>query len=222
MRRDYLPTEPALEIGGTFGPADGMPLTLAVLGDSTAAGVGAGSPGDSYPAVLARRLGSDGYRVELRAYGISGARVADVLHDQVPKVEAAPPDIVVVGIGGNDVTHVTPLDEVREDMRAVIERLSATGADIVLAGAPDMRAAAFHEPLRTLAGWRGRQVEDAIASVGRAAGVAVVPLAEETGPKFGARPELYNSADDFHPSAAGYRLWADAIYPELERAVSAS
>ena len=42
---DYLPTDPALEIGGTFGESTDPEMTFAVLGDSTAAGVGAGDPG---------------------------------------------------------------------------------------------------------------------------------------------------------------------------------
>jgi lysophospholipase L1-like esterase len=96
-----------------------------------------------------------------------------------------------------------------------------TDAETVIAGAPDMRAPAFYEPLRSLAGWRGRQVTSAIEEVGRDQGVAVVELAKETGPKFGTDPERYHSADDFHPSADGYRLWADAIYPVLKKTVEA-
>ena len=80
-RREYLPTEPALEIGGRWGPASGTPLRLVVLGDSTAAGVGAGKARLSYPAQLAQRLGADGYRVDLTALGVSGARTADVLRE---------------------------------------------------------------------------------------------------------------------------------------------
>ena len=37
VRRGYLPTEPALEISGEFGPARAPELELVVLGDSTAA-----------------------------------------------------------------------------------------------------------------------------------------------------------------------------------------
>jgi len=220
VRRDYLPTAPAMNLGGTFGPRGGKPLRLAVLGDSSAAGVGAGSPAGAYPTRLAERLGSDGYRVELTALGVSGARVATLLSEQVSALEDAPQDLVLVGIGANDVTHATPLEEVGDDMRRVVERLATTGAEVVVAGAPDMRAAAFQEPLRSLSGWRGRHVAAAIAAAGRAAGATVVPLAERTGTEFGRKPALYNSADDFHPSAAGYGLWVDAIYPELKRAAS--
>jgi lysophospholipase L1-like esterase len=221
LRREYLPTEPALVVEGTFGPSDGTPLRFVVLGDSTAAGVGAGRAEDSYPAVLARRIAESGYRVHLTGLGISGARVGTLLEEQLPLAEEADPDLVFVGIGANDVTHLTALDDVGATMRTIIERLRATGADLVVAGAPDMRAAAWLEPLRSLAGWRGRQVTEVIADEARRAGVPVVPLAEKTSPFFAADPDAHNSDDDFHPGPQGYRVWADAIYPFLARALEA-
>lgn len=222
LNRDYLPTEPAIAIGGTFGAEDATPLRFVVLGDSTAAGVGAGDAAHAYPTVLAERLAARGRRVTLLALGISGARVADVLHDQVGRAVAAHPQVVFVGIGANDTIHATGLDSIRADMGAIIDRLQATGASLVVAGAPDMRAAAFAEPLRSIAGWRGRQVAAAIGDAAHSKGVPVVPLARETGHLFAAAPDRYNSEDDFHPSGAGYALWADAIYPYLENAVDQS
>jgi lysophospholipase L1-like esterase len=222
LRREYLPTEPALVVEGTYGPTDARPLRFVVLGDSTAAGVGAGRTEDSYPARLARRIAEDGYRVHLTGLGVSGARVGTLLEDQLPLAEEAKPDLVFVGVGANDVTHLTPLDDVRTSIRSIIERLQATGAEVVVAGAPDMRAAAWLEPLRSLAGWRGRRVTEVIADEARGAGAAVVPLAEKTSPFFAADPDAYNSADDFHPGPEGYRVWAEAIYPFLAEALEAS
>lgn len=45
-------------------------------------------------------------------------------------------------------------------------------------------------------------------------------LARVTGPLFAKDPDRYHSTDDFHPSADGYALWADAIYPVLEEALA--
>ena len=220
-RRDYLPTEPALEIGGRWGPASGAPLRLVVLGDSTAAGVGAGKPQLSYPAQLAEELGHDGFRVELTALGVSGARTANVLKEQLPLAEASRADLVFVGVGANDAIHVTPIDSVRRDMDEMLRRLKATGASVVVAGAPDMRIEAFLEPLRSLTGWRGRMVEDAITDVAHSHGVPVVPLRAVAGPRFAANPRLYNSADKLHPSAAGYGVWVDAILPVIRKVLPA-
>lgn len=219
LKRGYLPTEPALEISGVYGPQDGEPLRFVVLGDSTAAGVGAGTAESSYPADLARMFAEDGRRVELTGYGVSGTRVADVLEKQVPLIEEMRPDLVFIGIGANDATHLTRLSSVTSAMEEILQRVKSTGARVVVAGAPDMRAAAWQEPLRSLSGWRGRQVADAIATAAREAGVSVVPLAEETGPYFAEDPQRYNSADLFHPSAEGYQVWARVIYPYLKEEV---
>ena len=222
LNRQYLATEPALELGGTFGPRDGTPLRFVVLGDSTAAGLGAGTPEHAYATVIAERLADKGHRVELTALGVSGARVATVLESQVPMALDAEADLIFVGIGANDATHLTPLSDVERDMGSILSRLEETGATIVIAGAPDMRAHAWHEPLRTLAGWRGRQVTERIEEVARRHDVPIVELAEETGRLFSGSPEEFYAADYFHPGPAGYRAWADAIYPVLERALTAS
>jgi lysophospholipase L1-like esterase len=219
LRRDYLPTEPVLEIGGSFGDVSAESLRFSVLGDSTGAGVGAGDAEHAYPTLLAERLAALGYRVELSSHAVSGARVADVLNDQVPRAAKDEPDLVFVAIGANDVTHVTRLAEIREDMEAAIGKLRATGATVVVAGAPDMRAAAFLEPLRSIAGWRGRQVADAVADAARAMDVPLVPLAEKTARFFVEDPDDSYSDDLFHPGPAGYRRWADAIFPYLEDAL---
>lgn len=191
-----------------------------MLGDSTAAGVGSGGATSAYPTLLAERLAEHGHRVHLVDLGESGARVRDVLAEQVPDAVTAHPDLIFVGIGANDATHLTKLDDVRRDMTETLDVLGKTSAQIVVAGAPDMRAAAFLEPLRSIVGWRGRSVAGVIEEVARAHDVATVPLAAETGPYFAMDPDKYYSADDFHPSADGYALWAHVIYPVLERALA--
>lgn len=218
-RREFLPTSPAAVIGGTFGPADGRPLRFVVLGDSTAAGLGAGDPSLAYPALLGEMLGADGYRVEMTGLGVSGARVADVLHEQVPLALEKDPDLIFVGIGANDTTHLTSLGAVERDMTEVYEELVASGAVVVGSGVPDMRAAAFYEPLRSIVGWRGRRVTGAIEKAAERLGVPIVPLARETGPFFASNPDAAYSDDLFHPGPGGYAAWADAIYPYLAAAL---
>ncbi|HEY7875128.1 MAG TPA: SGNH/GDSL hydrolase family protein [Actinomycetota bacterium] len=216
MSQDYLPTSPALEIGGTFGRAGATPLRLTVLGDSTAAGVGAGSADRAYPTLLAEGLATRGWRVDLVGLGVSGARVADLATEQVRRAIDTEPDVVFIGIGANDATHLTSLGDVERDMAAALDELrERTSAAIVVAGAPDMRAAAFLEPLRSIVGWRGRKVAAVIEDAAREREIPVVPLAERTGRYFVSDPEENYSSDDFHPSAAGYARWAEAILPEL-------
>jgi lysophospholipase L1-like esterase len=217
--RDYLPTSSPLELGGTFGPLAGRPLTFVVLGDSTAAGLGAGSAENAYASVLSERLGQRGWKVDLLAHGESGARVKDVLIEQTPIAESVEADLAFVGIGANDATHLTSLDSIRQNMAMTLDRLLATGATVVVAGPPDMRAHAWLEPLRSIVGWRGRQIAAAIEDVAGERGVPVVPLAELAGPYFASNPEDAYASDDFHPGSGGYRAWADAIFPVLLEAL---
>lgn len=216
MRREYLPTVPALRIRGTFGDADAPRLTLVVLGDSTAAGVGAGSVDASYPVRLARRVAGESFRVRLVGLGVSGARVAGVLREQLPRALEEDPDVVVVAVGANDVTHLTRLDDVEDDMHMLLERLRGADVAAVVAGPPDMRSPVFLEPLRTIVGWRGNAVAERIEGAAAGAGVPLVPLADGTRDRFAEDPDRYYSEDDFHPGPAGYALWADVIYPYVE------
>ena len=223
-RRQYLGADHSLELDAAFG-AQGHepPLRFVVLGDSTSVGVGARDPSEAYPVLLARRLASHtGRRVELAVVGSSGAKVGDVAEVQVPRAAELDPDLIFIGIGANDVTHLTALDEVRDAMRRALESLETTGASVVVAGAPDMRIAAWPQPLRSLAYLRGKQVAGAIEDVARDRGVAVVELAEATGHYFAQQPATHFSADGFHPGPLGYRRWADAIFPVLIEVVTTS
>ncbi len=219
VRREYIPTEPALEIGGTFGEGK-EPFTFVVLGDSTAAGVGAGVTERSFPVFLTQRLAEEeGVAVELIVVAESGARVDDMVNEQVDAAVAADPDLVLVAIGANDVTHLTGLDSIRENTRLFVQRLRDEGLPVIVAGAPDMRAPAFYEPLRSMVGWRGRAVTDAIEESAAAAGATVIPLADKTRAFFISNPDEAYSSDRFHPGPAGYERWAQALFPEVAEAL---
>lgn len=219
LRRDYLPTEPVLEIDGVFG--DQGPLrTVVVLGDSTGAGVGAGSAENAYATVIAERLAEEtNARIRLVGLAVSGARVAGVLEEQVPAALNEKADVYFVAIGANDVTHLTSLESVRDGIADIVSRLGSDGVPVVVAGAPDMRAPAWAEPLRSIAGWRGRAVTDATEEAARAEGATIVPLAKRTRDYFMTEPEAAYSDDLFHPGPGGYARWAEAIYPELQVAL---
>jgi lysophospholipase L1-like esterase len=217
VNRRYLPTSPALELDGRFGPTTAPPLRFVVLGDSTGAGVGASTRADTYPWRLARALGERDRRVELSVFAVSGARVHDVLEEQVPRALEVRPDLVLVAIGGNDATHATGLGGLRRDMDLVIERLTVAGAAVVVSGPGDMGCPNFLPPLRQIVAWRGRRVEAVIAESANAHGVPLVPLRARTAHLFAADPDRYFSEDLFHPGSEGYAAWAEAFLPEVLR-----
>src|SRR5690606_33064927 len=107
---EYLP-DPAYRVDAVREPpvaAARRPLRLAVLGDSTVAGIGAAQADDALPVLVAERVAPAlGCRVVVTGFGVSGARTADVRREQVPALVGAGFDVVLIVVGANDVTHVT-------------------------------------------------------------------------------------------------------------------
>ena len=190
------------------------PITVVWLGDSTGAGVGASGVETALPTIVAQGLQRS---VRLRVLAMSGARVDDVLTKQVPLVKALRPEVVVVGVGGNDVTHLTPRSLFEGLYDAMLRSIrSLRPATLVVIGVGDFGTVPrIPQPLRALTGWRGRWFDDAIRRVAHRRGAAYVDLYANTGPAFGHDPALFYSDDGFHPSDEGYRIWADVILDVL-------
>jgi acyl-CoA thioesterase I len=196
---------------------DGPGLRMVWVGDSTAAGVGASSPEQALPRQVAAGLGRP---AAVSVLAVSGATVADVLRTQVRRVAALRPDVVLVSVGANDTTHLTARGEFRRHYEELVARLSGPtaggGMQVVLLGVPDMGAIPrFAQPLRAVAGWRGEHLDAEIAAVAAAHEAPYVDIAGPTGPAFRRHPDRYFSADRFHPSDAGYALWARAVLAAL-------
>jgi lysophospholipase L1-like esterase len=182
---------------------------LVWLGDSTAAGVGASGSSGGLPSQVADGLSRPDASVSVLA--VSGARAADVLADQVPKVAGLRPDLVLISVGANDTIHFTGRGTFRETYEEVVRTLPG-GVPVVLLGVPDMGAIPrFLQPLRAVSGWRGRRIDAEVRRVAADTGAVYVDIAGPTGPAFRRHPARYFAADDFHPGDAGYGLWADAV-----------
>ena len=173
-----------------------------VLGDSTAQGIGAPSYDQGYVGQLRAVLdehSSAPWRV--LNFSRSGARAADVLETQLPRLEGLehPPELVTCAIGANDMMP-TPLDQVLASMREIIRRLPE-GA--VLATIPQGL-----RPPHAMA------VNDMIREEAPAAGLVVADVWTHTGPPWRGK----YAADGFHPGLAGYANWAKAFAEALAAA----
>ena len=218
-RRRYLPLDPGYRVDELIPAPDGSteaPVRLAVLGDSTVAGVGSPTASGSLPALIAERVASGtGRAVRVVGHGVSGARTAHIVASQLPAL-ANGVDAIVIVVGANDATHATPWPRFRRDLDALLQRVAARAAVIVLAGTPRFHAnPIIPEPLRTFVDrysslLRGQQR----AAVESAAGARFVDLAADASPRFIGVPEA-TSGDGFHPSPIGYGFWADALAPAV-------
>lgn len=212
-----LPDGTPFDHDGRIGTGPGTPLRMVWLGDSTAAGVGASDVDHAIPRQVA--LGLD-RPVVLTGLAVSGDRVADVVDDQVGRLRDLRPDVVLVSVGANDAVHLTSRADFRRGYDELIAAVPA-GTLIVLLGVPDMGAPPrYLQPLRGIAGFRGRQIDRVSQAVARDTGAVYVDIAGETGPTTRSDTSRYLAADRYHPSDDGYALWAAAVLDQLRPALA--
>ncbi len=197
---------------GRPGPA----IKIALLGDSSAAGYGVDSveqtPGAWLGSGVAERADR---RVHLREFAVVGAQ-SSALGDQVSKALPNGPDVAVVLIGANDVTHtVLPSASVRFLSEAV-RTLQEAGVAVVVGTCPDLGTIApLPYPLRQVARMWSRRLAAAQTIAVVEAGGRTVSLSSVLGPEFAAAPALLFGPDRFHPSAAGYEALARLLLPSV-------
>ncbi len=211
------PKHPAPPCDGRYGANQpGEPLTLAVLGDSSSTGLGVERPDQAPGAVLAADLCRLTARpVDLHCFGVVGARSTD-LHQQVERARTVRPDLTLIMIGANDVTHrVWPSIAVRHLAQAV-QALRNIGCEVVVGTCPDLGTVQpIRPPLRWIARHWSRELAAAQTIAVVEAGGRTVSLGDLLGPEFARAPERLFSADRFHPSAAGYAAAAAALLPTM-------
>jgi hypothetical protein len=153
--------------------------------------------------------------VHLVCPAVVGAKSSD-LALQVDAVEADSPDIAVIMIGANDVTHrVKPPTAVRHLDHAV-RRLREIGAEVVVGTCPDLGTVEpVAQPLRWIARRSSRQLAAAQTIVVVEAGGRTVSLGDILGPEFASSPKEMFGPDRFHPSPAGYASAAAALLPSV-------
>ncbi|MGY2873401.1 lysophospholipase L1-like esterase [Marmoricola sp. URHA0025 HA25] len=207
----------------TYKRKHGDRIELLVLGDSIAAGLGAETPRQTLGAQLARRLAKRTHRaVRLHTAAIVGAETS-VLRAQLAGLPAGyRPDVAVIVVGGNDVTHRVRLADSVQHLADAVAALQDRGCEVVVGTCPDLSALAqVPQPLRALGGLSSRRLAEAQRAAVVALGARAVPLAEVVGPFFLTQPDEMFAVDRFHPSGAGYRRTAKALLPSVVAAVSA-
>ncbi|MPZ27896.1 MAG: SGNH/GDSL hydrolase family protein, partial [Micromonosporaceae bacterium] len=201
----------------------GRPLTLVVLGDSVAAGYGVGKPRQTPAALLAtgvsRRLERP---VELHVQAVVGATSRRLR----PQVEAAlqlAPDLAVIVVGGNDVTHGTNQAAAVGHLVRAVRELRSAGTQVVVGTCPDLGTIRpLRWPLRRLARRWSRQLATAQTVAVVEAGGWTVSLGDLLGPRFAAEPTRMFGQDGFHPSADGYAAATAALLPTVLAALGAT
>ena len=233
---------------GTYGSGTGPPIRFVVLGDSTGTGLGAQHAHQTIGATIASGVAAfSGRPVELTNVAVSGAEspdldaqvdrvvgVAEVEHtapndvgsrgpipaDTHSDADAHHPDVAVILIGANDVTHRIDRSIAVRHLEMAVQRLREVGAEVVVGTCPDLGAIEpVPQPLRLLARRWSRDLAAAQTVAVVEAGGRAVSIGDLLGPEFSAQPKILFSEDRFHPSAAGYARVAAALLPSVSAAL---
>ncbi|MEV6492653.1 SGNH/GDSL hydrolase family protein [Actinoplanes sp. NPDC051633] len=197
-----------------------MTLAFAVLGDSIAYGLGASKPADSVGARLAADLTAAGTPIETRVFAVSGAD-SRALAGQVQRATAWKPDLALIIIGANDLTHLVPVQQAAALLGEAVRTLRANDAEVVVAPAPDLSVVPWVPPQMRLtvqaASHLLRQEQTRAAT---AAGARIADISATSSTAFATDPAMF-SADRFHPSSAGYEVITAALAPVVRAAAEA-
>ncbi|WP_431044035.1 SGNH/GDSL hydrolase family protein [Streptomyces sp. P1-3] len=134
-----------------------------------------------------------------------------------PPVEPPPlPDVCVIMIGANDVTHRVPPARSVRLLSAAVRRLRDAGCEVVVGTCPDLGTIEpVYQPLRWIARRLSRQLAAAQTIAVVEQGGRTVSLGDLLGPEFAKNPRELFGPDNYHPSAEGYATAAMAILPTL-------
>jgi lysophospholipase L1-like esterase len=153
---------------GSTGPTSGSWSRYVALGDSFTAGIGDPEPlspggirgwADRIAEELSERRDDFAYA----NLAVSGLLLRQILDQQLGPALAVKPDLVTLSAGGNDlVFHRSDPDRLAVALDAAVQKLTATGATVVLFTGPDWggipllghtrgKVAVFNENIRTIA-----------------------------------------------------------------------
>jgi acyl-CoA thioesterase-1 len=170
------------------------------FGDSLTSGLGV--PADqTYPAQLAARLKRERYDYRVVNAGVSGDTTAGGLR-RVDWALRLKPEVVIVELGVNDALRGQKLDGVRSNLEQIVGRFQASGARVLIAG------------MRLPPNYGDRYAEDFFRLYGDVARARNAPLMPFFLEGVGAIARL-NQADGIHPTAEGYAIVVDRLWPHL-------
>lgn len=185
-------------------PRQSFEGTIVAVGDSLTAGLGVNEE-DAYPGLLEKKLQAAGVRWRVINAGISGETSSGVL-SRISWLLKLRPDIVILETGANDGLRGVDPRVTRRNIDQTVAILKQNKITVVLAG------------MRMVTNM-GREFTSAFAalypSLARKHSLILVPFFLEG---VAGDPSL-NQADGIHPTAEGYRIIAETVYPHVLAAI---
>jgi lysophospholipase L1-like esterase len=202
---------------GSYG-ADlpGPTIKCLVLGDSAAVGYGMERADATPPALIGIGLSHVlGVEVEVRSLAVVGARTSD-LNPQIDQLDGFSPDVTVIIVGTNDVTHQVPPHVSARQLGAAVARLIDLGSEVVVGTCPDLGTIKpIMQPLRAIARGLSRMLARRQTVAAVEAGGRAVSLGSLLGVLFMEKRDEMFGVDSFHPSATGYANMVSVLIPAI-------
>jgi acyl-CoA thioesterase-1 len=179
-------------------------ITILALGDSLTAGFGL-SRQEAYPALIAEKMRSLNYQFEIINAGSSGDTTAGGLLRLPSLLRGRKIDVLILALGINDAFRGVPIEQMRSNLQAIIDRTRARHPNVaIIVAGMQLPLAASDGYVRAFG-----KIFGALAEKNHA---ALIPYLLEG---VGGDPEL-NQPDRVHPNAAGQRVLAENVWRVLE------
>lgn len=208
-----LPASVGIDASGrVHGRADGPPLTMVVLGDSTSTGPGLTDPQEIWFRQALAELDLP-RPVEVVSLAVGGSRAVDVL-ERVDEAVAIHPDLALVAVGSNDAIHGTTARRFEAQLDDLLTRLEEHLPVVAVATVGDLgNIARVPPPLKSVLRARSRTMSRKIERVVARHDHAV--LLDVSPSNAGFRDVAVFGPDLFHPNSLGHSLWAAAVTPTI-------
>lgn len=173
-------------------------VRIVALGDSTAQAVGSIDPNQGIVGLTEKMIQREtGRQTHVANLSVSSVVLDDLMRDQLPAADFETADIVIVAIGGNDVTRQS---DVQVFTRQISTLLSTVPVEkTIVTDVPGMMAR--------------KPYNDALLNAAKDSGVVVAKTWEAFEPREW-EASMY-ARDWFHPSAKGYGVWFEAMKPSI-------
>lgn len=177
--------------------------TILMLGDSLTDGYGV-SRREAFPALVAEKIRAAGLRYEVINAGVSGDTTGGGLR-RLSRFLDRRIDVLVLELGINDAFRGVPLDQMRSNLQAIINRVKVKNPNVqVIIAGMQLPLYGADSYVRSFGEMFGE-----LAEKNHAALIPYLLLG------VGGDPSL-NIGDRIHPNAAGQRVLAETLWRVLE------
>ena len=189
----------------------GAPLSLLILGDTAAAGVGVEKQSEALAGKLVTKLSSH-YKLEWRLEAETGLSTLNII-ERLKGLEVFCVDVVIISLGVNDVTGGVSVKKwlgLQEELRSIL--VTKFNVKLVLLSSipPMSRFPSLPQPLRWYLGRKSKLFNTKLLSqTNQRSDLEYLDI------NFPLQ-DSYIAKDGFHPSEAAYEYWSELVAKKIK------